>query len=248
MYFTKSTSNFRGWFHLEADGLIRSGAVANDFIVTIVTANDLGSYIPFVTESVQKPGLYYFDIPTSFLIASGYGHYGISIQTIIDEFPTLATCQSHVLHVRQNDLDTLSSSLWSTPAANFNVTGTMGWLENRTTNIDVAVSSRAVAGDAMSLTSAALAQIISGVWTISGSNFTTSGSTGWINNKLLRISSSIEDIRNVEFGRWLITGSQQIMYNNAGIELVRFNLLKSDGSAFTHDSNAVVERLPTGSV
>ena len=248
MYFTKSSQTFRGWFHVQTSlGTLRTGALGDDFVVTIVTADDLGSHISHVTESTQKPGLYYFNIPTSFLVVSGVGSYGISVETNIDEYPSVFDCKSHVLNVTQNDVDSLSGSMWSTSAAAFNVSGSMGWLQNRNANLDVAVSTRAVPGDQMTLSYATLQQVISGVWNVSDSGLNVSGTTGWHLNKLSQISSSVEAIRNVEFGRWIITGSQQVMYDQQGNELVRFNLLKSDGTAFVHDTAAVVERVPTGS-
>jgi hypothetical protein len=54
--------------------------VAGDFAATIINATDTATATPAVAESSQKPGLYFLDIPSSFLLEHGPGHYSIVIE------------------------------------------------------------------------------------------------------------------------------------------------------------------------
>lgn len=64
--------------------------------------------------------------------------------------------------------------------------------------------------------------------------------------KLCAVSGSIQTIYHLTAGRWYITGSQMIFYQDDGVtECARFNLFDQDGLP---SSDCVFERVLTGSI
>jgi len=62
------------------------------------------------------------------------------------------------------------------------------------------------------------------------------------------MSSSIDKVRAITCGRWIISGSQMIFFDEDNItEITRFNLLDTKGDLFFSKSNAPAERVVTGS-
>ena len=194
------------------------------------------------------------------------------------------------------DVDLIVSGVWNASDINFITSGSMGFLQNRTSqifetvnsNLDATVSSRAVPGDEMDLLAATVTGIVdsvldeavnqhlttgsvgdainsgsiiiapaavvdvdlivSGVWNASSASFDADGTIGNIQNKISVMSSSIDKVRAITCGRWIISGSQMIFFDEDNItEITRFNLLDTKGDLFFSKSNAPAERVVTGS-
>lgn len=216
MWFTRQNSSLRGWFQaIKSTGQLRRGLTANDFTVTVINSSDTLSFVPSVSESIQRPGNYYFDVPSMFLVSGGVGDYNVSIE--IDSLaggssaPHVRSAMSRVLRVSQEDFDSLSGSIWNAPSNQFNTTGTMGYLQNTISSITSGTVD--------------VPAVVSGVWSAQASNFSSAGTMGQLENSLAFISSSIQFVRDVENGTWVITGSQMVLYTSGSlIELARFNL------------------------
>lgn len=192
MFFTRWDKNLRVWFQaVTSAGQLRTGINSGSFTIVVVNNNDSANTVPSVVESVQKPGLYYFDIPSSFFTTSGVGDYGISIQ--IDTIgggstaPHVRSAMSDVVHITHEDFDTISGSVWSTTAASFNVSGTMGFLENMISTVSGATTANAIASD---------------VWNAVAANFNTSGTFGWLENQEFLSSSQTVTVNSIVSGVW----------------------------------------------
>lgn len=112
MYFTRIDDTFRGWFGVtDSDGNLRTNILSSSFDVNIIDTNDTTSSNLEVTQSVQKPGLYRFDIPSTFLSASGIGEYAISIEVDESSPPAVTEASSHILRITQEDFDTIAPSI-----------------------------------------------------------------------------------------------------------------------------------------
>ena len=212
--------------------------------------------------------MYYFDIPTSFLVLSGTGDYGVSVEIDITTSPTITNAFSDILKVSQEDWDSLSGSIWNTLTSSFGTDDTFGGalaggvtvdqdgVDSIVTGVWDATDSTFNTADTMGrLQNTAgtggvdIDLLVSGVWNANAFNFSTSGTIGGVVNFSVINSSSIETLRKIESNRWLISGSQQIFFEDDGVTpALIVNLFKDDGSPFVHDSDAVVERVPTGSL
>jgi hypothetical protein len=206
-------------------GVLRTGLQANSFQITVIDSNDSVNIVPSVTESSQRPGNYYFDIPSTFFIANGPGDYNVSIEINTQlgnaGSPHIKMCSSDILQISQFDFDTLSGSIWNATAANHNVSGTTGYLLNQAAGTSTIVSA-----------SVDVNQIASGVWDALGSNHTIPGSMGSFQNTLPTISSSVSFIEGIENGTWIVSGSQMIFYTSGTLnEIARFNLQDINGIA-----------------
>jgi len=80
MWITRTVDTCRCWFIVDINGILRNGLVAADFTASLIDETDSAITHPTVVESTQKPGLYYIDIPSSFLVAHGTGHYGVVVE------------------------------------------------------------------------------------------------------------------------------------------------------------------------
>ena len=65
----------RVWFTVTRNGIVRTGLLAGDFTIQIVNPDDDASITPAVSESSEAGGLYYFEVPDTFLQAHGAGVY-----------------------------------------------------------------------------------------------------------------------------------------------------------------------------
>jgi len=160
------------------------------------------------------------------LIVSGVWDERINLHVTSGSAGDTLYSASNIASAVTVDVAAVVSGVWNATTSTFNTVGTMG----RALNV---ASAGGVDYDLL----------VSGVWNATG--FNTSGTMGWLQNKSSRISSSVEDVRNVEFGRWLISGSQHIFYDTSGNIIRTFNLFTSGGIPFYHDDDAVVERVPT---
>jgi hypothetical protein len=136
MWFTKDVNGFRGWFPVAlSNGSLRTGLVAGDFTVTVVDSADGDNFLPTVSESTQKPGLYYFDIDTTFLTSNGVGDYGILVQ--VDTFagpsggPNVRASFGGNLKVSEKDFDDIVDA-----AAITDIQTALSNVENIVTNIE----------------------------------------------------------------------------------------------------------------
>lgn len=249
--FTRLVDGYRANFVVvRRNGLLRENIPSSMFTVNVIDPTDTTTTQFSVSESVVKPGSYYFDIPATYLISSGTGLYPITIEVnattaprvrasfsdtlkvFEHDFDSLNTSISGSANVTQADVDFITSGVWNAVDSTFNVSGTMGRLQNNiaTGGVDVDL-------------------LVSGVWLADNNTFNSPDTMGWLMNKMIIASGSIEKIRKIETGRWKISGSQQIFYDDDGVTPVAImNLYTTDGSPFIHDQASVVERDPTGSV
>lgn len=406
---TITSSSLRIWFPLIRNGILVPSASSSDFNAYIIDGNDLGFINPLVSESVQRGGVYYFDITSSFFEASGVGDYNISIEVNKNTSPKVTDIYYGHINVTESDIDSIvgsgginissnsiaaiSASVWNAQNINHNisgtfgslfdllfsgssggsegtltpdtiaaisasvwnaletdhgVSGTMGWLQsflnevNTFTsnsfaiineNLDTTISSRAAPGDSVTLTQNTIAAISASIWNATGTNHNisgtvgflvnlideinnytsssfslissdgitinsssidnivnavwdepiadhtnsgstgntlatagaggvdtnlladavwsrnaslnnTSGTMGWLQNKSLAMSQSIDKIRGMTCGRWIISGSQMIFYDDDNItEVARYDLFETDGSPFFSEAGAPAERV-----
>jgi hypothetical protein len=86
------------------------------------------------------------------------------------------------------------------------------------------------------------------VWDHVTSSSDTPGTMGWLQNKMLLMSSSIDKIRAVTCGRWIISGSQMIHFDDDNVtEVLRHDLFDTEGQPFFSEAGAPAERVVTGS-
>lgn len=114
MFFTKTTAGFRAWFFaIQSDGILRTGLVDGDFTVTVVDSSDSFNLAPVVVESTQKPGMYYFDIPSTFFSDHGVGEYVVGVQIDCVDGPSgppfVRTAFTQVLRVYSKDFENIEA-------------------------------------------------------------------------------------------------------------------------------------------
>jgi len=86
--------------------------------------------------------------------------------------------------------------------------------------------------------------IATAVWDRTASSNNTSGTMGWLQNKMLITSQSIDKIRGITCGRWIIDGSQMIFFDEDNVtEVIRYNLFDTEGDPFFSEPNAPAERV-----
>lgn len=166
MWFTRDDQGFRCWFTIEVGGELRPGLVNADFTTTVVNPSDSAKVMPWVSESVQRTGLYYLDVTSSFLTTHGVGYYPIvvEINTISGSsgFPEVIASFGDALRVTQEDFDTLAKpgdamgltagavdAVWDEIASTHQTSGSLG---QHLSLMDTAVSSRAAGGAGLTST------------------------------------------------------------------------------------------------
>jgi len=95
----------RVYFRIERNGQLATGIAPADITATIVNPADGASSTPAVTESTQKPGLYYFDLLAAFLTA--VSEYGVVIE-VSSLGPNVRTTFDFPVNVTQEDIDTVA--------------------------------------------------------------------------------------------------------------------------------------------
>lgn len=212
MFFTRTNDTFRGWISVvTSDGMFRSGALSSSFIATIINPLDTAFVSSSVTQSLQKPGLYRFDIPSSFLTTHGPGEYAISVEVDIDTTPVVTTNYSEVLRVSTEDFDTLISGTWSALTSSYQENGTMGYYQV----FPIVTVSASISA------SVDVASIVSGVWNASTASFATVGTMGYalgsISGSLFQMSGTITQISSalgLTYGALLqVSGTTALTYN-----------------------------------
>jgi hypothetical protein len=192
MFFTRSNKTLRVWFAaVTSTGNYRNGLTQASFTAEVVNPTDTAQVTSLVSESAQRPGVYYFDVPASFLTTHGIGDYMVSVkidsQSGSSGTPQVKTIQSNVVHVTFEDFDSLSGSIWNTPNGAFNTTGTMGHLLNLVAQVSGNVTANSIA---------------SAVWNAVASSFNTSGTMGWIQNQLYLSSAQEVTTAGIVSGVW----------------------------------------------
>jgi len=101
----------RVFFPVSKGGALRTGLVGGDFTVTLTRPDDGASSTVSVTESTQKAGEYFFDVPGAFLTVAGDFGYTIEVDA---SAPKLIATNGGVLKVYANDLDSLPQDIIDT--------------------------------------------------------------------------------------------------------------------------------------
>lgn len=233
----------RAWFQVARDGALVANIPTSSFITVLINSSDSSYLSCSVTQSLQKLGLYYFDVPSSFLLASGTGDYGISVELNTNTPVVVTDTFSAMLRVTREDFDSLSGSIWNTSANSFNTSGTMGHLQNVIASgssvallsssintlvnaiwdepnnehtISGSVGSSLLSGSNPTISASVnvdASAIADAVWDENISQHNTSGTTGWMVNKLFIMSQSIDLIRGMTEGQWHIVNNQMVFYD-----------------------------------
>ena len=127
-------TDYRVLFSLDSGlGELRTGLLASVFTVTIYNTLDTAKVIVSVSESVQAPGDYCFDIPGSFLTTHGAGNYKVQL-VVSAALPQLNAVWGPLLRVSYTDIDLLQyqAAVWID--ANHGTPGTVIGLNGTPTN------------------------------------------------------------------------------------------------------------------
>lgn len=116
MWFAIQENGFRGWFVAIQDfGILREGLTENDVTITVINHQNTEFVLLNFTESI-KSGVYFFDIPASFFIEHGPGHYAASIEvdTTVENGsgePIITDVLFNLLEVRPDDIKILKQQI-----------------------------------------------------------------------------------------------------------------------------------------
>lgn len=103
-------SGVRIYFQVvDSTGNLFTGLPSTDFTVVFINPADSASTTLTVTESTQKAGVYYVDVPSAFLTTHGSGQYGLSIEVnhTPPPPPALDAASLFSVEVNQEDIDNL---------------------------------------------------------------------------------------------------------------------------------------------
>jgi hypothetical protein len=125
-------TTYRAWKTIDdGRGAPKTGLPSGAFTVTIVAIDDSASTAATVTESTQAGGLYYFDIPGSFLTTHGAGEYGVHIViATTPPQPRFNATAGDLLKVTQQDIDKLVDDVFDETALDHDASGSVGQLLN----------------------------------------------------------------------------------------------------------------------
>lgn len=191
---TRTINSLRIWFPVIRNGSLVASSTADDFTVYVIDQNDSGFVSPFVTESTQRSGIYYFDIPSAFLVSSGTGDYNVSIEvnrtnpTVMDvyyghinvtdkDIDSISATVSGNVNLTENAIAAISASVWDAVNTEHNTSGTFGSL------IDLIYSGSG--GGGSGITSGNIDQIVNAVWNEPAREHNTSGTMGWLQNQII---------------------------------------------------------------
>lgn len=98
---------FRAGFSVDdGTGRPRTGLTSGEFTATVVVLDDTDSVVVTVSESSQLSGLYFLDVPGSFLTTNGAGEYCVLIDISADDgLEGLRTLQ---LQVTEADIEQIA--------------------------------------------------------------------------------------------------------------------------------------------
>lgn len=103
------STGVRAYFAVSASGILRTGLGAGVFTVRVINPTDTAFTAPAVSQSTQRAGIYYFDVPSAFLVTHGAGHYGVSIG-VHAAGPKLDDEKLESLEVNTRDIDDLATN------------------------------------------------------------------------------------------------------------------------------------------
>jgi len=118
MWFARTVDGYEAWFALkDKTGVLRTGAAPGNFTVTVVDPADASAAVPVVAESVQKPGIYRFPVPSAFLVAGGVGEYGVVVEINAPAPAKVVDVLSATMVVSLEDFDSLAAGQVAIPSA-----------------------------------------------------------------------------------------------------------------------------------
>jgi len=106
IHFSRTDQTARVFFRVQRGGALVPGISSGSFITTVRDPGDSSSSTPSVTES-GKSGVYFYEIPTSFLTTGGVGVYGTTIE-ISSLSPFVKTVLQDLINVTKQDIDTIA--------------------------------------------------------------------------------------------------------------------------------------------
>lgn len=98
----------RVFFRIERNGRLAAGIDSADITVTVVNPADSASASPVAAETVEKPGVYYFDLPSAFLTV--VGEYGAVIE-VDSTGPNVRTTFAFPVNVTIRDMDSAVANM-----------------------------------------------------------------------------------------------------------------------------------------
>jgi len=117
MWFTRDQQGLRGWFVAQdSTGVLRPGLIEADTTITIISPNDSTNVTATINESSQKPGLYFFDVASSFFTTNGTGVYSVVVEVDTSVIsgsgsPEIKAVLSSPTRVSNEDVDSLQASI-----------------------------------------------------------------------------------------------------------------------------------------
>jgi hypothetical protein len=105
------TDNLRVYFPVKSGGSLVTGLNQLIFTSILINPEDSASFTGTVLESTQRPGIYYTDIDSTFLITHGSGMYGLSLGV---HKPAPQKLDDEVLFsidVTEGDLESISNKI-----------------------------------------------------------------------------------------------------------------------------------------
>ncbi len=246
MWFTKTQDGFRGWFAVATTtGLLATGLTSGSFVVTTRNPDDTASNLSDVTES-GKPGLYRFDITSSFFSAHGRGEYGVVIEVNKPAPNPIRDVMSNVLKISHNDFDSIASGSINITASSITNIVSGVWDANMSShNISGTAGSLLFSASSGGVPTVDTSAIATAVWDRQLAAHQISGSSGFIVSQLSgtleTVSSKVQSLFDINFGRWKIVANQMIFYKPDNVtEVARFNLFDDVSSP---SMDAVFERV-----
>lgn len=106
-----SNSNLRVYFKVTDKGFLVEGLTSDLFDTLLINPLDSASSATIVNESSQRPGIYYTDLDSVFLVNNGIGMYGLSISLHKPEPNRLDDEALFPIEVSQNDINFLSTKI-----------------------------------------------------------------------------------------------------------------------------------------
>lgn len=140
-----------GWVAATNAGAIRTGLVSANWIATLINKGHSASVVLTpVVESPEKPGAYYVDVPSVFLIANGAGHYMLMVELTANP----KSVKNFTLEIVQQDLDDLGllhhmGAVWIDP--NNGTAGTTPGINGIQSNPVISLADATTIADAIGL-------------------------------------------------------------------------------------------------
>jgi hypothetical protein len=152
------STGVRAYFKVvNSSGNLVPGLNPSFFNCRVINPADTAFVALPVSQSTQQPGVYYVDVPSSFLSAHGPGAYGLSLG-VHRPSPPLNDEVLESLEVTVRDLDDIPTAIQNRNAILADGTPFNGAF------IDAPISSRAIPGDMMALTPAERTTLANVIW------------------------------------------------------------------------------------